>query len=639
MKMKLLFITLLLSCSVLFLGACREEDPTPGPDAEQTASEGETIDQAPFEEPAAEEETPPEAAEGPVAEEPAAEEQAPEDMTAEILTLPPPTIIEPQSGPIYEPGTTVTHQVSQYEWLAQIARCYGAPVDAVLLANPSFNQDIIQPGSKVVVPKVATAGPTSGPPCVTPYIVQPGDTWASIAHADTSAEILQKANPGPLVAGRQIVVPIAPGQQPEVATEPLNLTHDLIFTMDTILARWNHTSGNVEIFDIKSGAEVMDLATNANGNPILAKLACCPAVGDMPSAEMALVDLDANRVALNPQGFGAGSVPSSYGFASAQNMIVSDDGARSAYGYDIIEIVVQDTQTTPANLATFETAAPGTHHFTQAPMRVDPYALYLFPMDENNLLWSDSNGLWQVPYTVDQDSDSFDQLIEMDPFNFFVSAIPSAWTPGSLDGLLLVGLVFEGYSYFVFDPVARQLYQVPGSGAFLFQPAVSWLSGSELAVLSTAETGKPELAVYSLYQNGRTAGQIEGVFEQSSLPLGAPIQGFNFTGPDQRYNIYAPDVQPQQGKVLLAISSNVSPDNGLWSADVATGAMTRLNDFPALAGQALWVPDGSGVLVQSYESVDWSAEPEVLYVPADGSPPVSLTSWLGLGLSDFHWVQ
>jgi hypothetical protein len=90
---------------------------------------------------------------------------------------------------------------------------------------------------------------------------------------------------------------------------------------------------------------------------------------------------------------------------------------------------------------------------------------------------------------------------------------------------------------------------------------------------------------------------------------------------------------------LLAISSNVSPDNGLWSADVATGAMTRLNDFPALAGQALWVPDGSGVLVQSYESVDWSAEPEVLYVPADGSPPVSLTSWLVLGLSDFHWVQ
>ncbi len=623
MKRKLFILVFLLTGGALFLAACRDEEPTPVPDAVPPAPETETSEQAP---------------DGEIVEEPAGP-PAEESRTAETLTIPPPVIIEPQAGSVFETGSTVTHQVTQREWLAQIARCYGAPVEAVLAANPSFNQDIILPGSEVKVPEVGTAGPSSGPPCVTIYTVQSGDTWASIAaQAKTSAEILQRANDVPLLVGEKIVVPVSPEPQSGETAEMVTLTHDLIFSAGADMARWNKTTGNVEIFDINSGADVMDLATNANGNPILAKVAFLPSVGGIPSVEMALVNLDTNTVTLNPQGFGAGTVPSLF----SNQMIVSEGGTRSAYGFDVIEIDGGDQQNKLANLATFETAAPDIHHFTTAPMRGDPHQLSLFPMDENNLLWSDTNGLWQVPYTLDQESDSFEQLIENDvESDSFVARgyVPEAWAPGSRDALLLLGLDLESVIHNVFDPVGRQLYQVPNSGAFLFSPGVTWLSGSELAVMNLPVTGIPQLSVYTLYQEGRTAGQIEGIFEKSSSPLGEPIQGFTFDEPGQRYSFFAPAVQSQEGKILFAISSNASDDNGLWSVDVATGTVTRLNDFPTLAGQTSWVPDGSGVLVESFADVEGEMTSTVVYVPADGSPLVSLSAWLGMELQDFHWVK
>ncbi len=60
----------------------------------------------------------------------------------------------------------------------------------------------------ITVPNIGSDGRIIGPPCVQAYTVQAGDTWQSLAaRYGTTAAILQLANPGGLVAGRQIWVP------------------------------------------------------------------------------------------------------------------------------------------------------------------------------------------------------------------------------------------------------------------------------------------------------------------------------------------------------------------------------------------------------------------------------------------------
>ncbi len=621
MNRKSIIVVSLFAVLALILIFALKPSPADPPDV---------VEPAPQDDPADPEQLPP----GDVVESPDSETPAPE-----ILQIPPPEIFEPQAGPVYEAGSTIIHQVTQTEWLSLIARCYGAPVEAVLAGNPLYNQDIIQPGTHVTVPEVGTAGAASGPPCVSSYVVQPGDNWATIAEkVGADAQMLQRANPAPLLAEAVIVVPAPSHGQPGTTGAFPALTHDLIFTSAGSLARWNHTTGSVELYDINSGAAIMDLAANPSGSPIVAKLTGQMGLGDVPSAEIALVDLAANTIAVNPQGFGGGSVSSLF----SNQLIASDNGGQAAYAYDLMEMDSEGVPDRLINLVTFQGDASGQYRAAAAPMRSDPYAVSLFPMDADNMLYADANGLWQVPYDLEGGSASFIQLLANDmssPQYMGRGYQPAAWTSEAHDGLLVLGLGMEGARYLLFDPVNKVLYDVPNSGSFMFWTGVTLLSSSELAVINTPMEGKPILSVYSFYQDGSTEGPIQGVFEKSSMPLGAPIAGFSFDDPEQQYNILTPDVQPEAGKILLAIASNVSADNGLWSADPATGAMTRLNDFPAGGDRATWAPDGSGVLVETFtEAV---GQPLVLvdYVPADGSPMVNLTFWLGSNLGDFHWVK
>jgi len=124
--------------------------------------------------------------------------------------VPPPTApLPPGSG--LTPGTTVSHTVSRGEWLLQITRCYGAAYSGLRAANALPNPDFIVPGQVINVPAIGSQGRIIGPPCVVAYTVQPGDTWETLAarYATTGA-ILQRANPGPLAAGRSIWVPRVP---------------------------------------------------------------------------------------------------------------------------------------------------------------------------------------------------------------------------------------------------------------------------------------------------------------------------------------------------------------------------------------------------------------------------------------------
>lgn len=107
-------------------------------------------------------------------------------------------------------GSTIQHRVAAGEWLLQIARCYGADFGALRRANPNIadsNTPLLN-GTVITVPKVGSVGKVYGPPCVTFYSVQAGDTWVSIAQRfDADLSVLQKVNPSPLTVGAMIKVP------------------------------------------------------------------------------------------------------------------------------------------------------------------------------------------------------------------------------------------------------------------------------------------------------------------------------------------------------------------------------------------------------------------------------------------------
>ena len=125
----------------------------------------------------------------------------------------PATPATPQPSSDLVPGTTVQHRVAVGEWLIQIARCYGANPTEVIAANRQISDpNFIRPEVDVVsVPRIGSVGKIyklPGQACVTFVTVQSGDTWASLAQRfNADLVVLQKANPGGLVVGKQAKIP------------------------------------------------------------------------------------------------------------------------------------------------------------------------------------------------------------------------------------------------------------------------------------------------------------------------------------------------------------------------------------------------------------------------------------------------
>lgn len=123
-----------------------------------------------------------------------------------------PATVPPASN--LPPGSTVQHRVAVGEWLFQIARCYGANPIEVIAANPQIRDpDFIRPEVDLVtVPRIGSVGKiykSDTVPCVTFHTVQSGDTWASLAQRyNADLVVLQKANPGGLVVGKQAKIPL-----------------------------------------------------------------------------------------------------------------------------------------------------------------------------------------------------------------------------------------------------------------------------------------------------------------------------------------------------------------------------------------------------------------------------------------------
>lgn len=96
-------------------------------------------------------------------------------------------IIPGVSAPSPEPGV---HIVRQGETLASIASMYGITVDAIARANGIVNANYIYVGQRLTIPG-GGAAPEGGQT----YIVQPGDTLASIAvRFGTTAWAIANAN-------------------------------------------------------------------------------------------------------------------------------------------------------------------------------------------------------------------------------------------------------------------------------------------------------------------------------------------------------------------------------------------------------------------------------------------------------------
>lgn len=140
------------------------------------------------------------------------------------------------SSTSYTPGTTIQHDVQPGEWMLQIARCYGADINALKTANPQVKDPAkIWPIDKLTVPNIGSNGKIYGPPCIEYITAQAGDTWESIAaHYNARVDVLKEANQdvSTVTGGARIRVPLnSAGGSPistPVQIQPirLNITAD-----------------------------------------------------------------------------------------------------------------------------------------------------------------------------------------------------------------------------------------------------------------------------------------------------------------------------------------------------------------------------------------------------------------------------
>ena len=195
-------------------------------------------------------------------------------------------VVAPPAG--YTRGATITHDVQDGEWMLQIARCYGADINAVKNANPQVKDPAkIWPIDTLTVPNIGSNGAIYGPPCVVFYTAKSTDTWASIAKDhNADVDVLLEANQGvTLTNGTKIRVPrnSAKANQPQVSNEPIRL---------------NFPSGSdkVTLSGILSASKFRErhILTAAQGQSLSVTLAA-------PAGGLELAVLSVNGAALKPQ--------------------------------------------------------------------------------------------------------------------------------------------------------------------------------------------------------------------------------------------------------------------------------------------------------------------------------------------------
>jgi LysM repeat protein len=539
-------------------------------------------------------------------------------VVADVTAVPLPdaeVIAPPQEAGSFAPGSTVQHTVARGDWLLQVARCYGTSYTAVRDANTLPFPDYIVPGDVLTVPGVGSVGPIIGPPCVVEYTVQPGDTWEGLAaRTGTTAAVLQRANPGPLTAGRVIFLPAT---SPAAAVLPA-LTHHLVFNLGGDLAVWRSTDSLVEV--TADAPQVLDMATNGAGQYVLVRQTRDEGL----SEEIALIDTRARTMTTVESGLPP--QPADWPGSSASRLHVSPDGTWAVY---LVETVGA------YRLNSLQTSAPGTRYGgpeVAIEDTVTPMAIAL--SDGSNgttFIVSDRSGLSEYPYSLDREARRILPLTgtPTDPVVGFFNVTP---TPEGLY-LLAQGGFMEGSAWFVIDAQTGAYGVLPDSGAYVTSGATFAATGSEFVVIEPTRQGAlgPRWVTYQ----AATAGDTVTLTPLQDAVTPTLSEGAT-TEPMPGYVMSALHSQGSGRPYTVSITGSPA-EQGVWRAAGSGAPLEKLNDMPTGPMTGLWVPDVSGVLVMTWQT-DLGTAGDT-YVSATGVPLFSLSDWLGGPISDPYWVR
>ncbi len=535
--------------------------------------------------------------------------------------------IDPPVGSNLAVGSTVQHEVSDGDWLMQIARCYGASYSAVRRQNSHIvnaNRILIQ--QTITVPNIGSEGAVMGAPCTNSYTVQPGDTWPGLAQQfGSQADILRNINPGSLVAGKRIFVP---NHQPISASVP-KFNQDLMFNYDGNLAIWKAENGRLEILPTPN--YLSGFVVDGSGQKILARQYSV----ETDSLQLVLIDREARTISLLESNLATLAIETdSQPLTNA--MLLSDNGEWGAY-FSPNEIGFR--------LVTFRTDNPQARNVLEITRDVVmKNETMIFKGDTNdNFIWSDSSGTYRFAYTLE----GGERLLHA---NTVSEALPSdlpvlfplAWSPQGRF-LLTQARTFvqnpgqnagggRGIPHFVLDNETGQIIEVPNAVSYLIQPSLTWRQDGSLLVLSPAigDGSTPGVSVYKpeVVDNGLTLSlqserslTIPGIAENSVI-----------------IRFEAPAYQTGNDGLLVVVWTQEAALNGLYRLSAGDApALQTVELFPVEAiDETLFTPDGSGILRDMVDQE--SGFPDVRFISTDGSPDFSLLSWLGFKIANFNWV-
>ncbi|WP_418791552.1 LysM peptidoglycan-binding domain-containing protein [Phosphitispora sp. TUW77] len=150
-------------------------------------------------------------------------------MIGQVICIP------QQAGPPPCPGGKY-YTIQPGDTLYQISRFFNVSVDDILMANPGLDPDNLMIGQVICIPGVAP--PAQCPAGTTPYIIQAGDTYYSLAiRFNTTVAAIIAANPGVdpnnLMIGQRICIPQAlpPAQCPAGTTPYIIQAGDTYYSL------------------------------------------------------------------------------------------------------------------------------------------------------------------------------------------------------------------------------------------------------------------------------------------------------------------------------------------------------------------------------------------------------------------------
>lgn len=245
----------------------------------------------------------------------------------------------------------------------------------------------------------------------------------------------------------------------------------------------------------------------------------------------------------------------------------------------------------------------------------------------SQIVWSDETGIWQV-----------DPLLG-------VNQVPDSLLQAPLQILNSDGSTITGvYKILAFSPLGQYIMLSKGPypdtiptvydlnsgrasdipGPFLYSDpgsSVAWMYEDKLAIARAglATNGRPSIEVWQVAPETDSFFVKERTAYVGNSSSQAPFGVARLPDGDVRFG-------------LLDFSTrSYTRGNGIYTADPRNDALTMLNNLPYLRlQQALWIPDGSGVLMLTAN--------KVYYVPTNGGFIYEMDAFLGLGACCYAWV-